>query len=343
MKQYIKLFAILLLCLCMAEVIVRYAVRAPAAEYYEELAGAYAALPHAQMLRTDEGYSRFVLDENGFNNDTLFKVLPSKRVLFLGDSFVYALQVMRSNNFISLLQKRLGKDDVLLYNGGAQGLDPSFFPAYYQRLNKKIMPQSVVLCLSNDDVGNLLRWGVKRDEDGQIIAFLRGNHAPDQFGRIRGWLYAHSALITHLKFRFDAPVRRWVQEKQAWFSSVQDVAAPLTHEQEMDQALARWRFVLRYFIQRHLTLTVLLMPALEDKSGGSPVLVYNGIDFLAKEAAKMGIPVLNGSVPLLSDFRKSKQPGKGFSNSTPGIGHLNQRGHKLLADWLLMQKEVLLR
>ena len=334
---------VLVMCLCAAELLVRYAVRAPADEQYDARRDAYAWHPHASVLRTDEGYTRFRMDAHGFNNDPLPDPLPSKRVLVLGDSFVQSVQVMRSDNFITRLNQRFAGQDVIVYNAGLAGGDPSYYPVLYDELDAAVQPQYVVLCLSDNDMTDLLRWAVKRDSEGRIVGFDRQNGMPSQFGLVRGWLYAHSALITHLKYRYDPVIRQWMREKMMWFSGHQITRK---HESNMDgvsDSLERWRFVLKYFLQRKLTITVVVMPVMENRARGSLQLKYKGVDRLAEEARQMGIPVLDVNPTLLDDFRLSGLPAKGFNNTVPGVGHLNKRGHRLLGDWLASKFEVITR
>jgi len=343
MKRFSMFLLVFLVCLSMAELIVRFAVRAPANEQYAVNRDAYAWNPYASVLRTDEGYARFTMDERGFNNDPLPDPLPEERLLILGDSFVQSVQVMRRENFITLLNQRLHDQDAYAYNAGLAGNDPSSFPVLFEEIEGFLKPQYVLLCLSENDVSDLTRRSLRRGGDGRATGFARSGEAPDSFGRMRGWVYAHSALITHLKFRYDPPIRKWLHEKFLMIHGGFGSSPVTMPSEDLEGAREKWKFVLDYFANRGVTITVLVMPMLENRVGGSSDLDYQGIDVLAREAERLGIPVLDANSILVADFQATGIPSKGFANSIPGTGHLNQYGHRLLADMLAQHLDVLLR
>lgn len=343
MKRTALFLLVFILCLSMAEWVVRSVVRSPANEQYAANRDAYAWSPYASVLRTDEGYARFDMDVMGFNNDPLPSPLPASRLMVFGDSFVQSVQVMRPDNFISLLNLQLRDQYAFAYNAGLAGSDPSYFPFLFEELNARVKARHVLLCLSENDISDLKRWPLKKGADGHYTEFVRGNETPDAFGRLRAWVYAHSALVTHLKFRYDLPVRQWVNEKAEWLESLV-YAAPLPASVDVSaDARAKWRFVLEYFLDRGITVTVLVMPVLESRVGGSAELDYQGIDALAAEAERMGVPVLDSNPAMVADFRATGIPAKGFANSIPGTGHMNQHGHRVLADVLISNKAILFR
>ncbi|MDQ6966745.1 MAG: hypothetical protein Q9M23_07475, partial [Mariprofundaceae bacterium] len=293
-----------------AELLVRYAVRSPANEQYAANREAYAWVPYASVLRTDEGYARFKMDSMGFNNDPLPTPFPAKRLLILGDSFVQSVQVMRQDNFITHLNRKLREQNAFAYNAGLAGSDPSNAPTVFEELAEFVNAQHVLLCLSENDIQDLQRWKIRKAADGRMTGFIRQGDAPNGFGRLRGWVYAHSALITHIKFRYDPPIRAWLQEKSAWFQG-KVVADTVPGEiEDMSGALSKWHFVLEYFLNRGVTVTVLVMPVVESKVGGSIKLNYHGVDALAIEAEGMGIPVLDANAALIADFRATGVPFK---------------------------------
>ena len=320
------------------ELIVRLFVLSPAQEVFEPRLG-YVHAPHAPILRTYEGYARFTLDAFGLNNDALPEALPETRVFVVGDSFVEAYQVMRDENFTY----RLGElwSDALLFNAGSSGAAPDTSWIAYDMLQAKIKPTHVLLCVNASDLYELLSAQEKRDKQGYLQALVRPVDQPSRLTPLKLWLYGHSALITHLKWKYEGDIRAWLtgfdEKKQARKS----------HElqgERLHKAIERWQFVLQQFQHAGVKLTVLMMPELTYlPHHKAKQRIRQGRMVLTQEAQKMGVPVLDSNAVFAQDFEKTGIPAIGFANTHYGKGHINAYGHGLLAHWLDSQRAVIVR
>ncbi len=333
-----KVAGVLLCVLLFWELITRLFVLSPAQEVLDSHLG-YLHAPHASILRTYEGYARLTLDQFGLNNEPLPEVLPAKRVFVVGDSLVEAYQVMRDENFVSRLRNKW--KDSLWFNVGIAGTAPDQWWTAYDKFKSQIKPTHVLLCVTSSDLYELLLAKEHRDAKGALTVLFQPVDKPSRFVDVKLWLYEHSALVTHLTWKYKNDIRAWLagdDNKQPIQESYVFVGG------ELQRAVEYWRFVLKKFQASGVTLTVLIMPELDYFPNKKVQLqVRQGYAALVNEATKLGIPILDSNAAFIQDFEKSGQPANGFSNTHYGKGHLNAHGHQVLADWLDEQRDVILR
>lgn len=341
MRWLIKLTAALLVSLLLLEIMVRCLVLSPAREQYVEKIG-YGHAPLSEVLRTYEGYARLRVDDLGLNNPPLPDPLPEHRLLVMGDSFVEALQVMQEENFESRLQQAWSdRGGALVYNAGFDGSDPSFDPDIVDWLMPYVQPQGLLVCVNAHDLTEISRWPVKRQDDGSMTGFVHDVQPPGMLKRTVLWVYAHSALVTHLKWKYEHEVRNWWHALSA--GSVAVDPQPVKTVDDFHAGEEGWRWVLQQLSAKGMPVTVLLMPEIRYSATGAEAVDSERRQRLQAVAEALGIPVLDGNQPLLAEFAHSGQPGVGFANTHFGEGHINARGHAALASWLADKRQVLLR
>jgi len=333
-----KTAGLLLFSLLCWELIIRLFVLSPSQEVFEPRLG-YVHAPYANILRTYEGYARFQLDQFGLNNDALPDVLPATRVFVGGDSFVEAYQVMRGENFVA----RLGEawQGSLLFNAGSSGTAPDESLIAYDMLAPFVKPTHVLLCVNAHDLYELLAATEERYANGSVKALLRDvDVSTSQFQALKMWLYGHSAMVTHLKWKYENDIRAWL----SGFDKKKVIRKNELVGTDLQKAIERWHFVLQNFQKSGVKLTVLMMPELDYLPNKQVHLrVRQGRVVLAAEAVKLGVPVLDSNAAFAQDFEQSGQPAIGFANTHYGKGHINAHGHQVLADWLAEQRDVILR
>ena len=333
-----KISVLVLVSLCCWEIIVRLFVLSPAKEVFDPDLG-YVHAPYAEILRTYEGYARFSLDKFGLNNDPLPDPLPRNRVLVVGDSFVESYQVMRHENFVS----RLGEQwhDTLLFNAGASATAPDMALAVLERFQPEITPTHLLLGINASDLYELLRANDIRNSKGVLKSLQRSQDAMTDFKALKLSIYAHSALITHLKWKYENEVREWLAESDG--RSETKKKRELS-EDKLAKAIERWRFVLQQLQLSGARVSVLMMPELDYLAPRQARLAeQQSRVILAREAELMGVPVLDSNLIMARDFEQTGLPAIGFANTSYGRGHINAHGHQVLASWLASQREVILR
>jgi len=333
-----KIAGILFGSLILWELMARFFVLSPAQEVFEPRLG-YIHAPHAQILRTYEGYARFSLDQFGLNNDDLPVSLPENRVFVVGDSFVESYQVMRDENFVS----RLGEEwrDSLLFNAGSSGAAPDKSLTAYELLQATVQPTHILLCVNASDLYELSSAKVERNIDGSVKNLWREQDEPTAFTPVKLWIYGHSGLITHVKWKYENDIRAWLAGKNEKIESRKSHKLSGKH---LQQAVEYWTFVLQSFQQEGVKLTVLMMPEVEYLAHQvAKPKARQGRVVLSNEAMKLGVPVLDSNALFVQDFQQTGIPAIGFANTHYGKGHINAHGHQILANWLAGQRDVILR
>lgn len=114
----------------------------------------------------------YKMNHEGFRDDKDFDANPpdpgKKRIMVLGDSFVFGLFINREDTIPSLLQKRMG-GQYSVYNFGIMGwgVDQMYFA--YEKYRDKIKPDVCVLFFIDDDI--VRTFEAYRKEDGNKPSF----------------------------------------------------------------------------------------------------------------------------------------------------------------------------
>ena len=310
MRLFGMICCLLLLSLLGWEMVVREWVVSPAVVQHDAELGAIKA-GDVNILRSYEGFSRYRTDRYGMNNDALPDVWPEARWLVLGDSFVEAEQVMRSENFVSRLNR---EGQRLVYNAGISGADPRYFPVLLQRLLPVLKPTRLILCVNGGDLLALER--------------LRLPHhtPPEGLKSLLQPLFAHSALMTHLNWKYKPVLQAWWEKLHT--AKMVDSAGE-THDVQSE--IAHWQSTLATLQKQSIPMLVVVMPSIRYTSHGVLKADSEAAELMALSAQVMGVDVLRTEPAFMDDFARSHRVALGFANSELGHGHLNVVGHELLA------------
>ena len=309
----LKFILVLIATLLCFEMLVRLFVVSPAVVRFDSALGPVKAVG-SHVVRSYEGHSDEVYDGYGFNNDALPPLMPSQRLLILGDSFVEAEQVPRHENFVSRLN---ALSYLFAYNAGYSGADPRSFSTLVSGLVSVIHPTTLVLCVNADDFSS-----------------LRGAKLPShaQPKGLKLWLqplFAHSALATHLNWKYKPILQAWWKRWKLKFSKGKPTALAYQHQQL--QRLS-WAAILKQLKAYHVPIYVVPFPAIHYEPNRRAVAVKDiRLEQLVMVAKEQGIPVLRMEPLFIRDFQDTGKVAFGFMNSHLGTGHLNEHGHLLVA------------
>jgi len=307
-----------LMTLLFWEIVVRLCVVSPAKINHDPELGPMKAA-YVDVLRTYEGFSRFTTDAYGFNNDALPMHLPAQRLLILGDSFVEAEQVNRTDNFVARLN---ALPRVLAYNAGISGIDPRAFSVLLARFQPILHPTRLILCVNGGDLSALTSTRLPHDD------------APTGVKRWLQPLFAHSALMTHLNWKYKSEWVAWWQKLRGVQDEVKHTEADVVSQKKIQRNLLNWQQLLSLWKQQGVPMLLLVMPAISYTPNGVVILDSPEADAMADVAKKLGVDVLRLEQAFADDFRQSGRVALGFSNSHLGSGHLNAQGHRIVADLL---------
>jgi hypothetical protein len=122
-----------------------------------------------------------------------------RRILVLGDSFVWCWGVEQSECFTELLEAALGGTDVI--NAGVPGWSTAQEMLWYEREGRRYRPDLVLLVFTpNDPADNVSDQRGPRFRLGGDRLVAPVGLAPRRKGPVREWLTAHSKLFAELGY-----------------------------------------------------------------------------------------------------------------------------------------------
>ena len=296
------------------------------------------------LTETEAGYRRIHTNALGFNDDPIGPRDGRTRFLVLGDSYVEALQVPQQKNFMHLIEHDMPQFQMI--NAGQSGLDPISELVVFDRLDKKLSPDGVILVLDHGDKNDLLgdRIKVRHCPGSRAICGYRLPKKSE--GTIKGWLkpvMARSALITFLLRKYKAPVNQALGELQHVMPRINSNSTPHAFSGWEDFAQSDIEPLLKFLFARihgRGPLIVVYIPPLDftvdehtNRLGSKNFVVG-----IARAAREVGVPLVNARDALSEAYAKHDQPPLGFDFSILGANHLNALGHRALAKAL--EKEL---
>jgi len=286
---------------------VRFFVVSPAIVHFDAELGPMKA-PFSHILRTYEGFNRYTADAYGFNNDSILEYKEKNRLLVLGDSFVEAKHVSREKNFVARLSKL---PDTQAYNAGYSGADPRSFSVLTSRFLAIVRPTQLVLCVNADDLTEIKSDSLPK-------------YTPPT--GVKAWLqplFAHSALATHLNWKYKPVV-------QAWWKKWTHVEKHKALNGSNAVYLHRWAAILEQLKLYHVPILLVVLPSIHYELGQAYAVNNVKEEGLVSVAQIKGITVLRTEKIFIQDFLETKQVAFGFMNSRLGSGHLNEHGHSIV-------------
>jgi len=294
-------------------------VVSPAAVIHDPELGAIKA-PGVEVLRTYEGFSRYITDAYGFNNDEIPKQLSARRILLIGDSFVEAEQVQRSENFAYRLNQY---NNTFVYNAGLSGADPSIFPVILQRFQPVVQPTQLVIFVNSGDL-----MALSSDQPPRYEA-LSG---------LKKWLqpvFASSALMTHLNWKYKPEVEAWLHTLIS--SNKVEASRPAS----LGLKSSYWHNILVHLKSKGIPILVVVMPSITYQAGGAEAIISPASIALVEVARGLNIDVIRTEEEFVRNYEQTKCVSLGFSNSHLGRGHLNANGHKVMEKIIAKQLGML--
>jgi lysophospholipase L1-like esterase len=174
----------------------------------------YSLKPHAtRILTTGEAYTvRDRLNSLGLNDveRRVEKEPGSRRILVLGDSFVFGQGVRRDESLPRLLD--LSLPDVEVINAGIPGYGLEQEYLYFKDRGHRFEPDLVLLGFFMNDVQDPTTMDVVRNDEGlalayrtrpQVLARARAKEPKGLRGSVSSWIRSHSLFYTFVRIRLD--------------------------------------------------------------------------------------------------------------------------------------------
>lgn len=256
----------------------------------------------------------------------------SYNILLLGDSYTEAVQVPDSVKYAAqlraLLEKR-GKREIQTINMGRSSASPANYIHLSDFYNRFAKPDTVIVQMSEGDYRDMVNEGSNfyvSQQGGTYTTvfnsdYLSKNKIASRF----------SGLYSLLRM---ATVRIGFEKLEQHMSHTQ-AAANSRGDAEDIRAMTAW--ALSELHKRYSNLVLVFLPILDfEHPSAAPSELEQAVK---AEAARQGIPLADMHEPFLKYYKEHRQPAYGFNNTTPGYGHMNEIGHKVLAQTLARMLE----
>jgi len=271
------------------------------------------------FVRGHEGYCVTRVSRNGLRAPEPAAVLASPvRILFVGDSYTEAEQVMDTQTFVLRVQEMLRArgEDAVCINGGLSAMSPAGYLYLADAFRKTYHPTRTVVQVGDGDFGSELfnrrrkGYWVVRTSTG-LVAERGGSDAR------RTWARGLLARV---------PVAQWLFLKWQSDSTSEDTAsaASLT----VDQALVE-EIVGRLRTAYGPNTIVVYAPSIDYFGNPAQPTITESAVHSACES--LGLTFVDTRAAFADSYAKTKQPLSGFWNTSPGKGHWNAAGHSVVA------------
>jgi lysophospholipase L1-like esterase len=314
---------------------------------YDPVWGKRAAAGSVVISRTEgSGISHYVADgeirtpyQGGIN------------VPVYGDSHTESFQVNDDRSYVSLAEKKLRARGIQadLRNFGFSGASLADYAYLAKPAQEKYQPGVIVLQISPEDF-----WGSEGYAKASVGNYFARN-ADGTLSVVHRSLVKDTSLIMRALDRFRGfalagfSLERFRKLAEDYKNSQADTAGaqPAASEPLSDEALqANYRAQLTALHTAYQGQPVILvvLPSAPVLSGGQVVLDDHEYDLLLAQVKQFGDWQVVDPLPAFQNLwlQEHKLP-RGFTNSAPGVGHLNADGHVLVGDLLAEKIEEVLQ
>lgn len=280
----------------------------------------YTWEPRQSKSNMTEGFSWLSMDSNGYNN-----VEPIKSkidVLVMGSSHMEAVNVSSDRNAVSLLNSAF--TDMYFYNIGMSGHKIYNVVNNIQDAIETFKPKRYVIIETS--IINL-------DED-TMLQVLSG-----KFSRIKSY---DTGLIFQLQKKVPL-IKSLYKAVEDWRTSEVFNYEPMVDTETYFETLSTFLEKAKTACGNQVQLIICYQPATELNNSGSMICVtdQDSLSLFSRACEDNGIVFIDMTDDFQKTFRNQRIMPHGFINTAVGAGHLNETGHKLIADRLAATIRVL--
>ena len=298
-----------------------------------------------KFINSEEGYAISTYDPNGFRLPVP-SAEASPRVLVLGDSYAQASQVSDNSTFAQQLETKLrsSRPQAGVWNAGIPGVAPSRYIGMAEYYKSTLKPDVVIVQLNAGDFGADRTnkagtfwleqigdgWQVHKRDTTITRGSLKG------LGRYPivkdlATLALHSSLVQQLTFKAGQEFGISKAEKK-----------PTEFKDDHDEVYkkhARW--IVRELSHSYPQVAIVYIPSIDYFALSSSAPSQE--EALDESCREFGVPYVNMRSTFIDHYKSTGNACNGFMNTTPGSGHINALGHRLVAEQLLMLVDTILK
>ncbi len=279
--------------------------------------------PYSLLIHGTEGYAITRVDKNGYLNPD--KPLSDKYILMLGASHTQGKEISPNKKYSVLVNDLYYNDSELhTYNISCDG---SFLPSQLKHFKAALeaFPDAELVTIeipgtdySVNDISSSMDQPDYNPEDSAIwfdhMSFTE---------KIKNMLKENVPMLSKIK-------KNYLGIKQSRQPSEKRQIDPDEYKNAIDKSLS--------LIKSECDVPIVFVyhPETIINPDGTLSLKYSETWEIFKTACqKNEIDIIDCGDVFLEYYEKSKELPYGFSNSTPGTGHLNELGHKIIADKII--------
>ena len=276
-----------------------------------------------------EGFGKGKTDATGYNN-AYYKDLSNPDIVFAGSSHIEALQVPENANCVYLLNEMFDKDDIDANNFKCfnLGMSGHFFEATssnYEYIAEKFKGAKYI-----------------------IIEMFDAKYSPDVLDQIienkfhepmekKGIVYEALQRIPFFRLMYKK-INETISVKNAPANVADGDNVSVDNELVMNAYIEKMNIILAEISktskENGVVPIVLMHERFWENEEGNIIMET---DEAYKSAFKLccennGLDVIDVSSDMVNEYKKYSRLPYGFSNSAPGEGHLNQTGHRIVAE-----------
>ncbi len=301
------------------------------------------------LVQTTEGATQFKTDRNGFNNDEeLYKTKKeAKTIIILGDSYTEALQVKREKNFSHQTMKYLEEqnDPSKIFNLGLSGLSMADYILFCENYKKKYNPDILIIQVTESDffLDAISKSKIVYiEESKQEYSINLNQNYESRLQQVLTKIY--EPLNDTQRIAMLLPFLQYMKQKAEQLYQKQTTKVnPINEQKQYDRKLLEWE--LKTLKEKYnIPIVLVYIPTTPIIENGKAITRDDEFSPILKSyAKKYDIEVIDMKEPFEQTYQQTKQMPRGFDNTSPGNGHLNALGHKLVAQELSKKLLVILQ
>ncbi len=276
-----------------------------------------------------EGFGKGKIDDKGYNN-AYYNDCSNPDIIFAGSSHLEALQVSENENCVYLLNEMFDKDnfDANNFKCFNLGMSGHFFEATssnYEYIAKKFKGAKYI-----------------------IIEMFDAEYSPEVLNQIiedkfhepmekKGIIYETLQKIPFFRLMYKK-INETISVKNVPVNVDGGDDVSVNNQLEMNVYIEKMNTILAEIAkiskENDIVPIVLMHERFWENQEGNIIMET---DELYKEAFKMccennGLKVVDACLDMVAEYKEKFRLSYGFSNSAPGEGHLNQTGHRIVAE-----------
>ncbi len=280
----------------------------------------YTWMPYQRMNNMKEGFASVFMDKNGFNNTV--ECGENIDILLMGSSHMEAYQVAQNRNCGFLLNEKM--PEYCTYNIGISGHTIYRIADNIDNALKEYTPSKYVVIETNTvqlDI-NMMNKVIKgnttaiKSHDSGILFYLQ---------KIPAFKPLYNQFDNWLKIKSNS-------------NNDNDELTENIIDKEYPSALMKFLEIIKNEAQKQGVIPVVFYAPNEYLTKNGELLFQTDQEYLEiyKEICKKsGIIFIDMSESFAELYTEKKVLAHGFANTAVGTGHLNEHGHKAVAETLI--------